>query len=355
MLYLSTTIRGIEDIAAREIEKLGARVVRVMEGKLLYEGNEDLFYVLNFLAKKINRVVIVLGYGHVERLDDIKRIAESSDVNVRSSTFAVSTERRGEHDFTSIDVNRLLGDIILQKNPGSRVNLNDPDVPILAWVLDNFFVFGIDTTGPSLHRRGYRIAKHPVALNPVIASAMLDVSSWENSVIDPFCGSGTILIEAYHQVRKVPNKFREFQFLRLPFFDSERWSEIKERYGSAKGKEPHLVGIEKNPKYIEFARTNAERAEAKILVMQGRAEELHRYVSDVPYIVTNPPYGLRMGSKKDVFQLYEKFAEELEEHFSGSIFVVITPHRKFEHYFTVLEKRDILYGELHAWLYKMKI
>ncbi len=355
MIYLSTTIRGLEDIAAREIESFGARVVDVLEGKVVYEGPEDLFYLLNYAAKKINRVVILLARGEVESLEDIRRIADDVDIDIGGATFGVVTERRGEHGFTSIEVSRLIGEVFLNKNPGAKVNLDDPDVPVMAWVLGSTFLLGIDTTGPSLHRRGYRVAKHPAALNPVIASAMVELSRWKDSIVDPFCGSGTILIEAYHARRRVPNVFRGFHFTRLPFFNPDVWGEIKEKYRGPRGPEPRLIGIEKNPKYIRSSLTNAEKAMVKISVVQGKAEEMHRYVSEAPYIVTNPPYGLRIGSKKEIFRLYEKFAEELEEHFSGSVFVVITPHRKFEHYFTVVEKRDILYGDLHAWIYKMKV
>ncbi len=356
MKYLSTTVKGIEDLAAKEIEGYGGRIDKILPGKVVYEGDDNLFYVLNYNGKKINRVVQLLGIGEISNLEDIKEIVRSTDIPYGRYSLGVRTERTGHHEFRSIDVSAAVGEVLLELNPEARVNLDDPDVPIMAWVIDDLFMFGVDTTGRSLHRRGYRVAKHPASLNPVIASAMVSLSEWKGGIFaDPFCGSGTVLIEAYHLKRKVPNIFRDFHFIRLPWFDNSVWMEIKEKYSGFSGSEPELLGIDENSRFIEAAIKNAEQARVRMRCMVGDAREMYRYVGNVSSIVTNPPYGLRMGNRKKVYSLYEQFAEMLEEYFSGITFVVITPISKFEHYFTVIEKRDILYGDLHAWLYKMKI
>ncbi len=354
VLYLSTTIRGIEDVAAEELKTLGARDIRVLEGKVVYRGDDELFYRVNYFSKTVNRVVVLFAFEEFEDLNNIKRIVMNSEICI-SGTFGVVTERRGTHDFTSIEVSAAIGEAILDKCPNAEVNLNNPDTRVWAFVKNNLFMFGIDTTGISLHRRGYRIKKHPAALNPVIAAAMIRLSRWRNGVlIDPFCGSGTIPIEAYHSFKRVPNMFRDFSFRNLPMFNEETLRKIiNER--KLKKSEPIIIGIDKEEKYIQYATENAHKARAKITFKRGLAQEMHKIVDHADFIVTNPPYGLRMGNRKKVFKLYEEFAEELENYFSGAIMVVITPIRKFEHYFHILEKREILYGELHARIYKLKI
>ena len=354
MLYLSTTIKGLEDVARNELRDLGAKDFKIMDGKIVYQGDNELFYRLNYRAKTVNRVVILFAMKEFENLQDIKRIVLNSDICFEG-TFGVSTERHGKHSFTSVEVNAIIGEAILKKCPYTKVNLNNPEVQILAWVIDNLFLFGMDTTGVSLQRRGYRTRKHPTALNPVIAAAMIRISEWKKGVlVDPFCGSGTIPIEAYHKFKRIPNKLRDFAFFKLPFFSEEVWKRVKENFKTRK-EEPDIYCLDIKSNFIQNAMQNASMAGANIICKKGKAEKLHRYIQDANFIVTDPPYGLRMGNKRKILKLYEEFARELEEHFSGTIMVIITPYKKFEYYFNALEIKNILYGKLRARIYKLKI
>ncbi len=356
MRFLSTTVMGLEDLAAREIEAFGGRVEEIMDGKIIFQGDEELIYKLNYGAKGIFRVTVLLALGGAHTLEDTKRITMDADFFFNGS-FAVRTTRIGKHEFTSMDVNAAVGEAILKKCPHNRVNLDEPDITFLAWLVDSKFILTMDTTGESLHRRGYRKYQHPAPLNPVLASLMLDFAGWRGeSLVDPFCGSGTLLIEAYHKINRVPNKFREFKFHNLPFHREDMWERIKRSMDSkVKSKEPVLLGVEKFRKHLKGARENALSSGAKFRCMLGEAEKLHNYVSRVEHIITNPPFGLRIGSKRKIFLLYERFAEELEENFSGSTFTLIIPYEKFESYFKVLEKREIMYGDLRTKIYRFKI
>ena len=356
MLFLSTTIRNLEDFAAKEIEEFGGRIVGMREGKIIFRGDSSLIYILNYAAKTIFRVTHLLFYGPVNNLDEIRRAVRETDFHIKS-TFAVRTKRSGRHEFTSMDVNAVVGEEILRKCPDARVNLDSPQVMFLCWLEDEEFFFTMDTTGESLHRRGYRVYQHPAPINPVLASLMLKFAVWNGEkLVDPFCGSGTILIEAHHNYNHVPNRFRDFSFYNLPYFDEYAWNDIRERIDSMERNVPlELIGVEKFRKHVEGCKLNARNAEAQISCIQGDAKKLHLYVNSVPHIITNPPFGLRIGSKKKIFKLYEEFAAELEEHFSGTIFTVIIPYTKFEAYFKVLDKRDIMYGDLHTKIYRFRI
>ncbi len=356
MLFLSTTIHGLEDIAAREIENFGARILELRSGKVIYKGNEELIYKLNYGAKRIFRIAVILSMGKMKELEDLRKFVRDSDFCI-DDTFAVRTKRKGEHNFTSMDVNAIVGEEILKKCPKAKVNLDEPNLTFLCWINDEDFIFTLDTTGNSLHRRGYRVYQHPAPINPVLASLMLDFAGWKGKkMVDPFCGSGTIPIEAYHNYNRVPNKFRDFDFSKLIFFDEELWNEIKDEMDKReRNKRLELYCIEKFKKHVKGCKLNAKNAGAKFYCIHGEAEKLHKFIDSTPFIITNPPFGLRIGSKKKIFKLYEDFAEELEEHFSGTILTLIIPYKKFEAYFDVLEKREIMYGELQTKIYKFKI
>jgi len=356
MLYLSTTIQGLEDLAAEEIKKFGGKIIELRKGKVIYEGGEELIYALNYASKTIFRVTIILAMDKAYNLEEIREIIRNAEVNI-NGTFAVRTKRRGDHEFTSMDINAVVGEEILKKSPGAKVNLDYPDITFLCWLDGDDFLFTMDTTGESLHRRGYRIYQHPAPINPVLASLMLRFAGWNGErLVDPFCGSGTILIEAYHNYNNVPNHFREFSFRKIPYYDEEVWEKTKDKIDrKITRKYLELFGVEKFEKHIKGCEKNSRKAGVPMRCIKGEAENLHKYVDFAPHIITNPPFGLRIGSKKRIFKLYEDFAMELEAYFSGSIFTLIIPYPKFEAYFEVLEKREIMYGDLQTKIYRFKI
>jgi len=354
MLFLSTTVHGLEDIAAREIEKFGARILELRSGKVIYEGKEELVYKLNYRAKRIFRVAVILSMGKIADLEDTRKFVKDVDFCI-NNTFAVRTKRRGKHNFTSMDVNAVVGEEILRKCPNAKVNLDEPDLTFLCWVDNDNFIFTLDTTGESLHRRGYRVYQHPAPINPVLASLMLDFAGWKGErMVDPFCGSGTIPIEAYHNYNRIPNKFRTFDFSKLPFSNEDLWNSIRKEI-KERDRRLDLYCIEQFKKHVKGCKLNARNAGARFFCLQGNAENLHKFIDSTPFIITNPPFGLRIGSKRKIFKLYEDFAEELEQHFSGTILTLIIPYKKFEAYFEVLEKRDIMYGDLQTKIYRIKI
>ncbi len=354
MDFVSTTINGFEDISAKEISQIGGKIEKIMDGKIIYSGDEDLIYRINYTSKHVYRTAVLLGMGKVESMNDIRNIVRKSDIDI--SNFEVKMEKKGNFKLREDKIESAITEEILKRNSKAKL-IASPNVKILCYLEDNIFLFGIDTTGEGLNKRGYQIYHHPAPLNPIIASLLVDWSGWKKEkLVDPFCGSGTILIEAHHLRNRIPNKFRDFSFKRLPFYSEEKWMKIKKYYdGKIKNRNLDILGIDSNERHIEGCRKNSQNAGAKINCIHGYAERLHAYVSNVSFIITNPPYGLRVGSKKKIFSLYEKFAEELEEHFSGCNFVVMTPYSKFERYFDIMEKREFLYGNLDVFAYKIKI
>jgi tRNA (guanine6-N2)-methyltransferase len=312
-----------------------------------------------------------------EQLDDLYKLAKNVDygwfINA-NQTFAVRSERVGVHDFTSIDVSRVVGQAVIDaflEAHGKRlkVNLDNPDVEIYALVRNDEFLLGVNTTGKSLHRRGYRVYEHPAALKPTLASAMLEISGWkpEKSIIDPMCGGATIPIETAFKARNMaPNRLRkDFAFLKLKMFDKKEFEKIRMKaLSSEKRGVFEIYGMEKFSRHLNGAFKNSEKAGVceTIKFRLGDATKAKDYPKEnLEFVVVNPPYGVRMVPGGSPKKLYDGFLKALRETANGAILVLITAaYRRFEEAtdendIAILEERRVLHGELKAKIFKCKI
>ena len=369
MRVLCTTTHRFEDIAAKEIESFGGKVIDILKGKIIADGfNEEDIVSMNFSSRTIHRICILLAHQKFSDIEEIYRIAKNLDYTQWLSpdkTFEVRTNREGEHDFTSMDVNRYVGQAVIEsymEDTGHRlkVNLEEPDVSIKCWVQNDYFLIGIDTTGDSLHQRDYRVYQHHAPLRSTIAAAMIMWSGWKKNkmLCDPFCGSGTILIEAAHFAKKFPPNIRrnEFLYKNLKVFQNVDVEEVREKLlKKVKETKAKIYGVDVSPKHIEGCRKCIIAADVGNLVRCRVDNALNAWeVETADYIITNPPYGIRSSSLKKTIQLYRNFAERLLN-MEDKIFVVITPHRTFEYYFENFEKKFVKYGDLDVFAYKIKI
>jgi len=161
----ATVTPGIEDLAAEEVKKLLGCKATPDVGKIFFECRVEDIYKLNLCARTLNRIFLNLYVGKFKDLNDIYRLTEGVDYSFmieRWQKFAVRSERAGIHNFTSMDVSSVVGKAIIdsfQKTANSRlkVDLDNPDVEFYALVRNDDFILGINLTGRSLHRRGYRV------------------------------------------------------------------------------------------------------------------------------------------------------------------------------------------------------
>ena len=202
MEFFATTTPGIEDLACREVEKLILGKAFLDVAKVFFQAEIKSVYLLNLKASMLNKIFIMLCRGKFAQLRDLYSLARHVDygwIIDKSQSFAVRSERIGTHNFTSMDVSRVIGQAVIDSYQEAykvrlKVNLDNPDVEIYALVRNDEFVLGVNTTGRSLHKRGYRVYDHPAALKPTIASAMLEIAGWPpgEGLIDPMCGGATI-------------------------------------------------------------------------------------------------------------------------------------------------------------------
>ncbi|MEM2263189.1 MAG: tRNA (guanine(6)-N2)-methyltransferase [Candidatus Bathyarchaeia archaeon] len=375
--FFATTVMGIEDIAAWEVQKLlGSRTVQDV-GRILFEGCVSDIYQLNLKARTINKLFIQLCRSTFASLDDIYRIAKNMDytwIIDPQQSFAVRTERIGVQNFTSMDVSRVVGQAIIDSYMEAlgkrlKVNLNEPDVEVYCIVRDNEFLMGVNTTGASLHKRHYRVYNHPAALKPTIASAMLKLGGWPTvrSMLDPMCGGATIPIEAALEAKGIPpGKWRnDFAFLKLKICSREEFEKLRAKLQEQKPEDHFIVyAMEKFARHLEGGIENAKKAGVyeTINFKMGDATRAEDYPNvNFELIIVNPPYGLRANPKKGVRKLYEQFLQTLKKRFTGTTLVLITAaSKRYKEAaentgIAVMSERKVWHGELLTSIFTCKI
>jgi len=319
----ATCVNGLEDIAASEVLEITGYKAQADVGKILMDLPLSKVALLNYSCRSLHRVYILAAYGEVFSLEDVERIAREVDyVNYvdAEQSFAVRAERHGEHSFTSPEIAAKVGHVVIdefRKATGRRlkVNLDEPDVEFFALVRDREFFLGLNTTGESLHRRYYRVWHHRAALLPTIAYAMLRIADWRDTeyLLDPFCGGATIPIEAATKALGIPPGLRRgnlamerLKILKEELEEARNRALSMERPGNRERLK--ITASDASPKALEGAARNIEAASLTgvIKTIQADVRYIDRYIKEPPdKIITNPPYGVRMGLSNP-----EKFYEE---------------------------------------------
>ncbi|MEM0095616.1 MAG: tRNA (guanine(6)-N2)-methyltransferase [Candidatus Bathyarchaeia archaeon] len=375
--FFATTVIGLEDIAAKEVENLLNGKVELDIGRIVFEGRPTDIYLLNLKARTINKVFIQLCHSKFVNLEDIYKLAKSLDytwiINPEQS-FAVRTQRLGLHNFTSMDVSRVVGQAIIDAYTDAarkrlKVNLDAPDVEIYCLVRDDEFLMGINTTGSSLHKRQYRVYNHPAALKPTIASAMLKIGGYssESFMLDPMCGGATIPIEAALEARRIPpGKWRsDFAFLKLKVCSPREFEKFRAEILAEEDlkNSPVIHAMEKSAKHLKGGMENAKKAGVyeTINFKLGDATRVEDYPNvKFDLIVVNPPYGLRANPKEGVRRLYESFLKTLRTKFTDATLVLITAaSKRFKEAaesvgVAVIDERKIWHGELLTSIFTCK-
>ncbi len=324
----ATTFWGLEDVAASEVSALLRTEVEADVAKVFAECDEERLAELVFSARGVNRVFLQLVRKRFERLEEIERAVREVDFAEligRDQSFGVGAERYGYHPFTSVDVAAAVGRAAIESCLASagwrpRVDLRSPDVQLYALVRDDEFLLGINLTGRSLHKRFYRVADVRSALPATLAFLMVLYSGWEppGCLLDPFCGSGTIPIEAALYAMNVPpNAYRprdQMPVFRLRFLDQRIIEEVLERLKSSEKRwlRPCVYGTDVSPRAVEAARRNVASAGLESIIRIEMADALNlekwRGSGELPetvHVVTDPPFGIRMGLS-DPYDFYSR-------------------------------------------------
>lgn len=327
---VAKTMAGLEDVLAKELIELGANNLEIGNRMVSFEGNLAMMYKANICCRTALRILKPVYKFTAKNTDDIyKKVKamnwfEHLDEN---STFAIDavtfSEVFNHSKFVSYRVKDAIVDYFMQRT-GKRpsVDIDNPDLLINFHVAHNVCTMSFDSSGESLHKRGYRVGQTDAPLNEVLAAGMLLKTGWkgESAFVDPMCGSGTLLIEAaLIATNTPPGIFRKhFAFEKWKNFDRELFEMIynddsKEREFGFK-----IYGSDILPESIEVAKRNVKSAgmgryiELKVMAM----ENYDAAPADNGLLVTNPPYGERL-KPENIEKLYEMIGERLKHVFMG--------------------------------------
>lgn len=368
---------GLDDIVAGELKELGFsfRPGRDSGIEIMNAGPEDVVR-LNLFTRTVSRVYILIARADVQSLEDINDFCATIPYSQwfdAGQPFAVRGKREGKHDFTSMDMARDVGSSVVghfQKVNAKRipVDLDNPEIEIHAVLKGTRFELLLNTSGRPLEYRYQRPFQHFAPIKPTIAAAMLRLSSYTGigTLLDPMAGSGTIALEAIFKTANiVPGMFRdqnEYLFDQLHFIDPGIWKSQLEtaRNGVIDNPGIKVLAADRFRKNVDGMIRNFRHfgVESHITAIQGLAETLD-YIDrgDFDCIVTNPPYGMRIGSVKLTEQLYRNFAKACASKQSREV-IALTPLKKtwirsfMENGYSISHSRLTQYGNLHVNILK---
>lgn len=340
--FYATCTTGLEWVTARELSKLGVEVLEVGQSRVFFRAQWEAVYRLHLLARTVNRFFVLLARVQASTLGEIEEVAWQVPYEEwfdEGCAFAIRSERDGSHPFTSIDIARVVGQVVCDRFMARRgkrppVNLDAPDVEIFSTLTEDRYLLGLNLTGSSLHRRPWRQSlAHLTALRPTLAAAVVMASGWdERPLLDPMCGTGTLLIEGalWRRGRSASLGRQEWAFRVLRPHDERLWQHHLEASHQVQRQSPPLCGSDWNPRYIEIARRNAQNASLPdISFTVANALDLPPPREPV-VVVTNPPYGVRMGKPLELMYLYRKLWRKWCAEYSGSRIVAISGNPAFE-------------------------
>jgi putative N6-adenine-specific DNA methylase len=329
--FFVTCPRGLELVLADELQQLQAEKINAVGGGVEFAGDFFLCYRVNLESRIASRVLWQVATARYRDEDDIYRAAYALPwpdwfEPVRTIRVDVSATHSPltSLNFVTLKIKDAVCDKIRQL-AGRRpsVDTRAPDIPIQGHLTDRNFTLYLDTTGEPLFKRGHRIATGEAPLRENLAAGILRLAGWVpgTPLLDPMCGSGTILLEAAHLALDIaPGLGRHFSFEKLKNFDARRWRELSQKTaGRQKPKVPLLLyGSDLSGDVLRAARANLAAAGLDKVVSLKRANILDISApAKTGVIVTNPPYGVRLGEQQRLAEFYPKLGDVLKQHFSG--------------------------------------
>lgn len=329
--FFATTGKGVEELLARELARLGMEGISQETGGVRFRGGMDACYRANLWLRTANRVLMPLVdfpcQNPQELYDGVREIGWERWLNPKL-TLAVDCNLRDSamthSGFVALKTKDAVVDR-LRDHFGSRPNVDtkDPDLRVNVHLVKNRCTVSLDTSGAPLDRRGYRLARTEAPLRETLAAALIELTGWDGSVplVDPMCGSGTIPIEAALKAgRRAPGLSRQFGFERWPTFDRPLWQQlVREAREQALSVLPASIsGFDRSVKAVTTARENSERAGVGGLIQLAQRELSEFTPPPGPGIlIINPPYGERLGEEEALKPLYRQLGDAMKQRCTG--------------------------------------
>ena len=341
---LAKTFKGLEEVLAQELIELGANDVLIERRAVSFRGDKALLYRANFALRTAIRILVPIASFKAKDTDalynQLRKLNWSQYMTV-DSTFAIDATVYSESFRNSRFVTYRVKDAIVDywqekasKRPNVRVE--KPDLLINIHIANEQVTLSLDSSGESLHKRGYRVATTEAPINEVLAAGMLLMAGWrgQSDFYDPMCGSGTLLIEAALIARNIaPGVFRSsFAFEKWPDFDAELWSDIynddsreKEFNHKIYGSDASFYAIQQAAKNIKSAGVQKDVELKQIRIEEIKISNIQSPITNPsPLVMMNPPYGERLKSNKEMEDLYSAIGTALKHQFTGATAWIIS-------------------------------
>lgn len=362
---IAKTFKGLEEVLAGELVELGANNVQLERRAVSFTGDKRLLYRANLCLRTASRVLVPITtfkagdadavYEQVKQIDWAQYMTLQTgfqiDATVYSDTFRHSR-------YVTYRVKDAIVDWWNEKE-GKRPNvkLSNPDLSLNVHIANETVTLSLDSSGESLHKRGYRVANTEAPINEALAAGMLLMAGWkgETDFYDLMCGSGTLLIEAALIAQNIaPGIFRKgFAFEKWADFDKELFEDIYNDDSAERPFTHHIYGSDASFYAVQQALKNVKSAgqQRTIEVRQIRLQEIKRDNQTPALIMVNPPYGERLAQNKDVMRLYADMGTAFKHQFTGSTAWVISSNEDALKCIGLKPSKRIklLNGELECW------
>jgi len=334
---LAKTFFGFEDLLEQELKQLGAQDVEKGNRVVHFKGDKGFLYKANLSLRTALKILVPIHNCQVKSEQALYQAAYDFPWNTYFSsneTIAIDSVVFGEIFTHSLYVSQKVKDAIadqFRSATGIRpsVDLKHPDVRINVHIDRDQCTFSLDSSGSSLHHRGYRTATNIAPLNEVLAAGLIQLSGWDlrTDFLDPMCGSGTILIEAAMLSCNIPANInrKEFAFEKWSDWDEELYLTIEEaQLNKIQGLAGSITGFDKAPSAVEKAKDNIRNANLEEFISIDKDNFFYtKKGDDSPlHIVTNPPYGERLEG--DINELYKNFGDTLKQEYTNTQAWMIT-------------------------------
>jgi len=329
--YFASCPRGLETILLGELTALGAEDIKVVDGGVKFKSSTEVMYRANLTSRIATRILCRVANGNYKTEDDLYNAALNIkwanlfDVShgIKVSTTGVKCPLKSL-DFMTLRIKDAVCDQFrTQVNARPNVEIRDPDIRIHLYLEADYFDLYIDTSGQPLYQRGFRKSSVEAPIRENLAAGILALSGWKpgEPLLDPMCGSGTFLIEAAMiSVNQAPGLKRSFGFENWSNFNSVRFENIKSEYQS--NIKPvvfsHIYGSDEDLRAIRVTKSNLEEAGLKSAV-ELSCKSFNDIVAPTKggVLITNPPYGVRIGEDEDLAKAYPLWASTMKKKLSG--------------------------------------
>ena len=327
--FVAKTFAGLETELLKELHALGAKNCEKLSRAVAFEGDLEMLYRANYYCRTALRI-----------LWRQKRFTFKNNRQFYDQIFDFPAEQYLSPDGT-LAVHATIVDSIFNTPLYASVLAKDaicdrfrdrferrpsvdkeyPDVQFHLHIYKDEAQLFMDSSGESLHKRGYKVRNHPAPLNEVVAAAMIMNSGWTGDCdfIDPMCGGATLLVEAAMQALNIPAGFyrREYGFYQWKNFDRRLWKKVRDEADIKDDVAINFYGSDIDGRYLDIARANVQKARLQDFIVLERQDIRHSNPENVPSVVMmNPPYGERL-SVDDINILYQEIGDTLKKRYAG--------------------------------------